>query len=181
MEFPLWKALQKQKSNPEQEILDFLKETALFGNLKKRTLREITAMVHKREYSATETIFEQGQAGAGLYFIMDGKVKIVSSAEGTDLKLAVLDKYAFFGELSLFDVQPRGASAIAVEDSILLGFFQPELKTIIEKKPKIGTEIIMAITRVIAQRLNSTNMVLEKAYLKAKKGKEDGAKEPEQG
>lgn len=173
MEFPLWKTILKNNVTPEQEIVNFLKETALFGKLKGRTLREITNLVHKRNYATNEVIFEQGQAGAGLYFIMNGKVNIITRSDGQDLKLAELAKYSFFGELSLFDVQPRGATAIAVEDCTLLGFFQPELRTIIEQKPKVGVEIVMAIARVIADRLNSTNQVLEKAYIRSKRTRKD--------
>ena len=171
MDFPLWQAIKKKRLSPEQEIALFLKETELFGNLKGRVLREITSLVHKRKYSENEVVFEQGQAGAGLYLIMSGKVRIVTKSENQELKLAELEKYSFFGELSLFDIQPRGATAIAADDSILLGFFQPELKKVIEQKPKIGIEIIMAITKVIAMRLNNTNQVLEKGYARARKNK----------
>ncbi|MCE9500713.1 MAG: cyclic nucleotide-binding domain-containing protein [Leptospira sp.] len=168
MDLPIWKEILRKKLTPEQEISLFLADTALFANLNKRALKEIAGLVHPRSFSEGETVFRQGEAGAGLYLIMEGKVAISSAREGVTMQLAELTKGAFFGELSLFTEDPRTATATAVEDSVLLGFFQPDLKTLIERKPKAGIDIIMSISTIIAQRLGKTNSVLEKAYFKGK-------------
>ncbi|MCC6275172.1 MAG: cyclic nucleotide-binding domain-containing protein [Leptospiraceae bacterium] len=168
MEIPIWKSILKKKLSFEQEVTQFLSETALFENLSKRVLKEIASLVHARNYAEGEEIFRQGEAGAGLYLIMDGRVGITSSKEGVTMKLADLPKGAFFGELSLFTEEVRTATATALEESLLIGFFQPDLKTLIGRKPRAGLEIVMSIATIIAQRLSKTNLVLEKAYFKGK-------------
>ncbi|MBE7411463.1 MAG: cyclic nucleotide-binding domain-containing protein [Leptospiraceae bacterium] len=168
MEIPYWKAILKKKETFKEEITRFLSDTALFENLSRRILKEVASLVHIRNYKAGEEIFRQGEVGSGLYLIQEGRVLIASKMEGVSMNLADLPKGAFFGELSLFTDEVRTATATATEDSILIGFFQPDLKKLIERKPKVGIEIVMSIASVIAQRLSKTNQVLEKAYFKGK-------------
>ncbi|EPG76448.1 cyclic nucleotide-binding domain protein [Leptospira broomii serovar Hurstbridge str. 5399] len=168
LQLPIWKKLFKKKGTSNPEIIRFLRETSVFGKLKRRTLNEIARLVHVRKYVEGEEIFRQGEAGAGFYMIFDGKVTIRSIRDGIELDLAHLDQHSFFGELSLFSEERRTATAIASEPSTLLGFFQPDLKEIIETKPKIGIEILLSLTGVIVERLQKTNQLLEKAYYKGK-------------
>ncbi|PJZ69352.1 cAMP-binding protein [Leptospira perolatii] len=168
LQLPIWKKLFKQKDTSNREIIQFLRETAVFGKLKRRALNEIARLVHVREYQEGEEIFRQGEAGAGFYMIYEGKVTIRSVRDGIELDLAHLDEHSFFGELSLFSEERRTATAIAMEHSRLLGFFQPDLKEIIETKPKIGIEIVMSLSSVVVERLQKTNQLLEKAYYKGR-------------
>ncbi|TGJ98886.1 cyclic nucleotide-binding domain-containing protein [Leptospira langatensis] len=168
LQLPIWKKIIKKKGTSNPEIIRFLRETSVFGKLKRRTLHEIARLVHVRQYSEGEEIFRQGEAGAGFYMIFDGKVVIRSVREGVELDLAHLDENSFFGELSLFSEERRTATAIAQEPSTLLGFFQPDLKEIIETKPKIGIEILLSLTGVVVERLQKTNQLLEKAYYKGR-------------
>ncbi|BDA79800.1 cAMP-binding protein [Leptospira kobayashii] len=177
MQLPLWKSILKRDDNPITEISHFLRETAIFQGLPRRTLREVARLIHKRKYYAGETIFFQGQAGTGVYLILSGKVEISSQREGITLKLAELEKGAFFGELALFQDIPRSATAVAVVDSILLGFFQPELKTLLETKPRVGNDLLLSFAGIIADRLRKTNDTLETAYFKSKRAKKKNASE----
>lgn len=168
-ELPIWKKIIRKRVSSETEIIRFLSETAVFGRLPKRAMREIAKMVHLRNYEPEETIFRQGEAGAGFYLIYSGRVNIRSVRDGIELNLASLDQHAFFGELSMFSEDRRSATAVAVEPSVLLGFFKPDLMDIIARNPKVGIEIVMSLSNVIVERLSRTNSLLEKAYFKGKK------------
>ncbi|WCL50371.1 cyclic nucleotide-binding domain-containing protein [Leptospira sp. GIMC2001] len=173
MELPVWKSIFRSETNPVKEIFHFLKTTALFQGLPNKHIREVARLVHRRNYQAEEIVFRQGQMGAGLFLIFKGKVEIQSTHEGVTLKLATLEPGSFFGELSLFSEEPRSATATCQEDSILLGFFQPELDSLIQTKPRTGNAILLAFSKVITKRLINTNQVLEIAYFKGKKKKVD--------
>ena len=60
-------------------------------------------------------IFEEGQPGHNMYFILGGKVEIFRGEGDGKKVLAVLSKGEFFGELALIDAQPRIAGARAVD------------------------------------------------------------------
>ncbi|MCC5814020.1 MAG: cyclic nucleotide-binding domain-containing protein [Leptospira sp.] len=169
MQLPFWNTIFTKKQDPVKEIFSFLQTTALFQNMSKKHIWEVSRLVHRRNYSEGEPIFRQSQIGAGVFLIMSGSVEIHSYQDGIRMDLANLEKGSFFGELSLFSDEPRSATATAKTDSVLLGFFQPELETLIQTKPRIGNSILMNFAKVITKRLIDTNQLLETAYLRGKK------------
>lgn len=96
LDLPIWKKLFIRKEASNQEIIRFLRETSVFGRMKKRTLIEIARMIHVREYQEGETVFRQGEVGAGFYLVYEGSVVIRSVRDGIELDLAHLDRHAFF-------------------------------------------------------------------------------------
>ncbi|GAW40968.1 Cyclic AMP receptor-like protein [Brevundimonas sp. SH203] len=80
-------------------------------------LREATTMTAR----SGRRIYRCGDAGNGLYAVLDGGVRLVApSADGRDVTNLVLGKGDWFGELSLLDGQPRPHDAVAEGDCRLL-------------------------------------------------------------
>ncbi len=171
MELPLWNTILQKKQDPVKEIFDFLRFNPMLQNMKKKEIWEIARLIHKRKYAPGETIFQQGEAGAGLFLIYSGSVEIHAVREGIRLNLANLEQGALFGELSLFSDEPRTATATAKTDTVLFGFFQPDLETLIQTKPRTGNSLLINFARLITKRLIDTNQLLENAYLRGKKKK----------
>jgi CRP/FNR family cyclic AMP-dependent transcriptional regulator len=78
----------------------------------------------------------------------------------------VLSNGDFFGEMALLLESPRTASAVAHEPTKLLGFFQPDLFSLLETKPKTGNKILLHLAQMIAERLRQST--IENRYLKNK-------------
>ena len=73
------------------------------------------------EYGANRNIFRQGQSADSLFFLRRGKVKLaVTSKDGKEAIVALLDTGEFFGEGCLAGQQLRMATATAVTDCTLL-------------------------------------------------------------
>jgi CRP-like cAMP-binding protein len=66
-----------------------------------------------------EVLFRQGDEGAALYIILQGRIKISVSRRMDRVTLAVLGQGEFLGEMALLDGLPRSADAVAMEDSQL--------------------------------------------------------------
>ena len=99
-----------------------------------------------------------GDPGLGMYIIVNGAVEIVEEPEnGTRTKLAELEKGAFFGDMALLDEKPRSASAIAMVDSDIIGFFRPDLVDLLYRKPRMGIKILWALSQVVGERLRKTD------------------------
>ncbi len=160
----LWDNIFK-KDERAQDISHILSQNRLFHNLSGKELKIVEDLVHERHYRAGESIFRQGDIGIGMYILVKGAVDI-SVLENEDLVgvdqyrevlITKLKKGDFFGEISLVeDNGKRTAKAIAAEDSILLGFFKPDLNVILENYPSIGIKISMNLAEVIGRRLKST-------------------------
>ena len=67
---------------------------------------------------------------------------------------------------------PRTATATAVVNSSILGFFQPDLVDLIETNPRMGNKVLLRLARMIGDRLRFSN--LENQQLKTKISKLEG-------
>jgi len=134
-------------------IQEALKKNIVFKDLTPREINQIQNITHLRSYTASEAIFKQGEVGVGMYIISKGSVDIVYD----DNRIATLKEDDFFGELAL--VEERGvrtATAIAKEDTQVIGFFKPDLIQIMNQTPEIGVKILFRVAQVIGTRLHET-------------------------
>lgn len=156
----MWESLYTEKSKNTTAIL---KENILFQDLTPRELKLVMGTVHIRYYRSDETIFQQGQTGFGMYIIDEGKVSIslkknLLADTDEQTTLAVLQTGDFFGELALVEEGgKRSASAKAISDTKLIGFFKPNLLDIIERSPRAGVKIALRLNEVLGKRLVETN------------------------
>jgi len=98
-----------------------------------------------------------------MYIIAKGSVNIVAdratgeNPEDRQLVVTRLVTGDFFGELSLVeDNGLRSASCMAHEDSILIGFFKPDLMEIVNRSPSTGVKITLRLGEVLGHRLKET-------------------------
>ena len=124
----LWQALGRWKrSSSELDRIQFLKTVPFFDRLSKRQLKRVSDIIFERTYDIDESIFEEGQPGAAMFLILDGKVAIEICRETNTTQLAVLEKGAFFGEMALLDDTPRSANARALERTRTLALYRNDL------------------------------------------------------
>ena len=163
MENPIWGDGIFKKKKKEDDIFTLLKKVPIFSDLTPKELAEVEKIVHQRRYKKSETIIHDGDPGLGMYIIVSGSVEIVEEDETAGKKtLAKLSDGSFFGDMALLDEEPRSASAIALIDSDIMGFFRPDFLDLIYRKPKLGIKVLLALARVIGERLRHTNELLAK-------------------
>ncbi len=160
MDNPIWAKVELKKKLSEDDILKALSKVPIFSDLIPKEIVEISKIVYKRNYQKNEPIFKMDDPGLGMYIILEGVVDIVKEVNNKVHKLASLDQGSFFGDLALLDEAPRSASAIAVERSIIIGFFRPDLLDLLRRKPKCGIKILFNLTKVMSARLRNTNRQL---------------------
>jgi CRP-like cAMP-binding protein len=159
----LWRNLFSQRVIREGTIEEVLSKVPAFANLAPRELKEVAAIVHKREYRSGEPVFYQGDPGLGMYIVKDGEVSIViQGKDGNERELALFGDGDFFGELALLDESPRSANAICKTECTLIGFFRPDLFELIDKNTTLGIKIVLKLAEIVAQRLRHTDKELSK-------------------
>jgi CRP/FNR family cyclic AMP-dependent transcriptional regulator len=160
----MWENLFRNK-DAAAEVREILKSTYIFQDLTQKELKLLEGMVHVRLYKIGEPVFRQGEVGVGLYVLKSGGVEIHiessdanSSSEEVQVTVVTQLKAGdFFGELSLVEeTSRRGASAIATEESVLIGFFKPDLLEIIERNPSMGSKILLRLAEALGRRLRVT-------------------------
>ena len=159
-----WGNIFKKEKKEGYNIFKVLKNVPLFQDLDKSELKAVERILHHREYDENEVIIKEGDIGLGMYIIESGLVYITAGKE--DKLLAVLSKGDFFGEIALLLEMPRTASAIAHKPTRLLGFFEPDLKTLLEKHPKTGNKILFRLAAMVAERLRQGTLENRQLRLK---------------
>lgn len=153
-----------RRDSAGQDILETLKRIYLFEPLTKKELRFVKATLHVRNYRPGEIVFRQGELGVGMYIILKGSIEIyVDSglAEETPQNTYVtrLVSGDFLGELSLIEENSRRtATAIADEETTLIGFFKPDLLEIIDRQPATGVKVLYRLAEVLGRRLKETTL-----------------------
>jgi CRP/FNR family cyclic AMP-dependent transcriptional regulator len=159
----LWRNLFSKRVIREGTIEEVLSKVPAFANLAPRELKEVAAIVHKREYRSGEPVFYQGDPGLGMYIVKDGEVSIViQGKDGNERELALFGDGDFFGELALLDESPRSANAVCKTECTLIGFFRPDLFELIEKNTTLGIKIVLKLAEIVTQRLRHTDKELSK-------------------
>lgn len=157
-----WGNIFRKKGEAEGGLSSVLSKIPVFEGLGKGEIRRLERLVHLRRYREGEVIFRERQPGVGMYIIKSGRVSIRQRmADGQERELSTLSAGDFFGELALLDEKPRSASAIAMEPSEMIGFFQPDLFDLIKRDPRLGVKIALRLARIIGVRLRQTNEQLK--------------------
>lgn len=106
-----------------------------------------------RDYKAGESIFEEGEKGSEMFYILSGSVRLIKK----DQTLRIMQKGEHFGEMALLIGTPRTTSAQAEDDSTSLAVITPEnFETLLREEPKIAISFL----KELAHRLKKTNEIL---------------------
>ncbi|MGK7928816.1 MAG: cyclic nucleotide-binding domain-containing protein [Spirulina sp.] len=139
------------------ERLLFIRRVSIFQELRDEFLVKLASAMDELSFPSNHTIFEQGEEGRSLYIVVSGRVRVHLG----DRDLAKLEQGTFFGEMSLFDAEPRSASVTTIETCDCLTLNQLQLIDAIEETPEIAVNITRSLSRRIRE-LNSKINTYEK-------------------
>ncbi|MBD1861574.1 MULTISPECIES: Crp/Fnr family transcriptional regulator [Trichocoleus] len=139
----------------------FVRGVPIFKELRDDFLVRLASIMDELSFPAKHTIFKEGQEGRSLYIVVSGRVRVHLSNQ----ELAQLEKGACFGEMSLFDAEPRSASVSTLENCECLVLTQQQLYDAIDETPGIALNIIRLLSRRIRelnQRINAQDVENQK-------------------
>ncbi|AKG23762.1 Crp/Fnr family transcriptional regulator [Calothrix sp. 336/3] len=139
------------------ERLLFVRRVPIFKELRDDFIVRLAAVMNELSFSSNYTIFKAGDEGRSLYIVISGKVRIHIEQQ----QLAVFTKGESFGEMAVFDSQPRSASATTTEACECLELTQEQLYDAIDETPEIAVNIIGILSRRIRElndKINSVRM-----------------------
>jgi hypothetical protein len=136
-----------------------LKRVPLFSTLTLEQLASIDRLMVTRHYVKGESIFRKGDVGAELYVVLEGEVRIHLDHDGHEVTLAKHGPSKVVGEMSVFDDQPRSASAQAVENTTVRVLRRDRMQAIVHEHP----EVLLEFVKNLSQRLRVMNEQLQSA------------------
>lgn len=140
-----------------------LKKVSLFQDLAEEQLQLVYNLVALRNYGSGDLIFTQGEPGDALFFVINGRVKIiVMAADGREKIIKVMEPCHVFGEVVLFDNGPYPATAQAM-DACQVGILRNEDLYMLLRA---HSDLAISLLQLLAKRLKMTQRQLQDLALK---------------
>jgi len=135
--------LKAQKRKRMREMVERLGNVDILRMLPPEEVHHIIPSMEDRKFEAGTVIFRQGDFGASLYIIEDGKVRVSATDDekGKEVKVAELGKGETFGEMALLWDKHRTATVEALTDVSVWEIHREDFDDIIESSPLMRKRI----------------------------------------
>ena len=138
-----------------------LQEVEIFTDLSQSEIGEIAGQLHRRRLKKDEILFNEGDEGQELYIVESGKLGVsVKTKDGADLDIAEFGPGDFFGEMSIFEQEPRSATCYTKSASVLQSLHEADLLSMIENDPVPAMKIMLRMLSITKNRLDNTGSFL---------------------
>ena len=121
----------------------------LMGESDHALVQQVVDRVTWRRLEAGDTLFRQGDVADAAYFIVGGRLSVLTDHDGDERLIAELGRGEVVGELGLLDRAPRSATVRAVRDTTLAAFSTEMFEELVAASP----QIMLNVTRGILGRL----------------------------
>jgi CRP/FNR family transcriptional regulator, cyclic AMP receptor protein len=146
-----------------------LQKIPLFEGLTQAQLRKVAALAEARSYEGSAHIFKEGDVGAEMYVILEGKVRISKMIPGAgEEALAILEKGQYFGEMAVIEDQARSADAIAHIPCKVSVISREKLDQLMFTDKDLAYVLLWTFVRTLSERLRETNEKLRTFFAVSK-------------
>ncbi len=107
---------------------------------------------------AGTTLVREGDTERFMCLVTEGRVRIrKDEGFGGSQVIAQLGQGQAFGEMALFDAEPRSATVEAETDTTLVRLSTDDFDRLIREVPELGIKLITKIASLMSQRLRQTS------------------------
>lgn len=137
---------------------DELLKIPAFGNLPAEQIHSLSTVMVRRHYLPGQIIFMEGDKAGSLWFVSQGRVKIIKqSLNGRIQGLCLMDRGKCFGSCPLFDMEKNPATAQAIDTVTLFVLPEDSLQQLKIHDP----QLVKALLHIYSQRLEHLARVSE--------------------
>jgi CRP-like cAMP-binding protein len=128
----------------------FLAGVPLFKELDPATLARLAVATARRTLKRGETLFRKGDPATGMYLVVYGEIKLVSSTPMRGARLSgIVGPGQSFGEPVMFLERSALVEAQAASDTLLLHLPKEAVFAEIERSPKFARRMIAGLSKRI--------------------------------
>jgi CRP/FNR family transcriptional regulator, cyclic AMP receptor protein len=131
-----------------------LRHVSVFAGLSEGDLSAVAEVSVSRHYAAGEVVFREGDGGDTCYIVRSGLARAVRQhSDGRSITLSHFSGGDIFGELAMFDEEPRSATVDVIEEVEVIAIPGRDMQRLMREHPEIAVKLNAAL----AQRLRATN------------------------
>ena len=141
------------------EEVELLKAVPIFAKIEPAKLKLLAFTSDRMTFEAGQELCHQGDIGDAMYVILGGSADVLIDSPAGPIKVAELQRNAFFGETAILCDQPRNATITAHEKLTALKITKDMLYQLIAEFPQMAVEMM----RELAHRVEDMNLKLREA------------------
>jgi CRP/FNR family cyclic AMP-dependent transcriptional regulator len=133
---------------------NFLHRLPVMAGLDEAALQFLGGLAGEERYGAGDAIVREGEAGDRVYFVCEGRVRVVKGhGSAHPVLLAEMGPGDYFGEMSLVESVSRSASVVATEPVRVFTLKSVNFYKLYLRQPGQYGIVVLNIARDLARRL----------------------------
>lgn len=136
---------------------NLLADIELFTGLTPTQLDWVEQRAHRRVFEAGRSVMTIEQPGEAVYIILQGTVKIHIEQGERAVILSILGAGDLLGEMSLIDSLGRSASAVTLEDSLLLWMDRISFNYMLDNFTPVARNLV----RILSARVRLSDQLIQ--------------------
>ncbi len=147
-----------QTTDAVQERAQMLETTRWASEFSWKEIEIIARYFNVSRMEKGTRVFQEGDREKYMCLVVSGSVQVIKKdARQQEKVLSVISKGNIFGEMMLFDGEPRSATIIAAERTVLLILSQENLDRLVREMPGLAAKLLWKLGRILSQRLRMTS------------------------
>lgn len=141
----------------KQNVMNMLRELPFFDSLDDHDIQAFAPYLSLRQVEEGSTLFDEGDMGSYLLFIVEGVMEIILTADNRQQKIvATYGPGASIGEMSLIDEYERSATVRSTTKCEILILTKSKFDLLQVEQPRVAMKILKGLARNISLRLRAT-------------------------
>ncbi len=142
----------------QQELLALMARVELLADLHGREPEMLSHHLQAFEADPGCVIFREGEPGRYMCLLVSGRVKSYKESDAEHMaEVANESRGRSVGEMALIDGEPRSATCVATEPTVLLLLTQASFERLCEERPALALKLLTRIARLMSRRLRQTS------------------------
>jgi CRP/FNR family cyclic AMP-dependent transcriptional regulator len=141
----------------KDDTRNLLADIDLFAGLTPSQLDWVAQRAHRRVFEAGRNVMTIEQPGEAVYIILYGTVKIHIEQGERDVILSILGAGDLLGEMSLIDSVGRSASAVTLENSLMLWMDKATFSYMLENFPPVARNLV----KILSARVRLSDQLIQ--------------------
>jgi CRP-like cAMP-binding protein len=130
-----------------------LRRIKMLADVDERLLASLLTYLEVVRVPAFGNVVTKGEHGDALFMVLEGELRARVMVGGQETTLTTMGVGECFGELAIVDQGPRSADVVANQPAVLVKVSEAALKKMFAEAPALAAPFMLALTRVIAQRV----------------------------
>jgi CRP/FNR family transcriptional regulator, cyclic AMP receptor protein len=145
----------------KKQRAELLDETRWSRDFDWQEIELLAGHMDLQSVTAGEEVFREGETGEYMGLVVRGRIAILKEdSSGRRRRITTIVAGKTLGEMSLLDLEPRSATAVADTDALLMVLTRKKYGHLIDDYPRLAIRLLTNLARMMSQRLRRTSGIL---------------------